>query len=251
MNHFRLNYFIICTLATLSFSINAVAEKNLFKVLHTTELASLMKTTAKQLYLYDVNVESTREHVGIIPGSKLLSSSSGYDVKKELPNDKNSTLIFYCANPQCTASHAAANKAVKEGYKNVSVYSDGIYGWKKSEMPLESISNKVSAIEPKEVKALQDLHSAVVIDVREAEERHEVVPQSQSMPTSKLSSDAEWSAFKASLPKDKLIVLHCAMGVRAKKVADRLSKDGFKALYFKSPDQWKAAGLTVEKGPAL
>jgi len=40
----------------------------------------------------------------------LLSSSSQYALN-ELPADKASRLVFYCANPRCGASHQAALRA--------------------------------------------------------------------------------------------------------------------------------------------
>jgi rhodanese-related sulfurtransferase len=38
------------------------------------------------------------------------------------------------------ASHAAARRAVKAGYKNVSVMSDGIVGWKEAGQKTASVS---------------------------------------------------------------------------------------------------------------
>jgi rhodanese-related sulfurtransferase len=70
------------------------------------------------------------------------------------------------------------------------------------------------------------------------------------MPMSRAQDDKAWTEFASSLPKNKTIVFHCASGGRAKRAAEKLSAQGFKADYFESPDQWKAAGLPVEKGPA-
>ena len=33
-----------------------------------------------------------------MPGAKLLSSSDGYDLSKELPADKKAPLVFYCSS---------------------------------------------------------------------------------------------------------------------------------------------------------
>jgi rhodanese-related sulfurtransferase len=38
------------------------------------------------------------------------------------------------------ASHEAARRAVKAGYTNVSVMSDGIEGWKNAGMPSQSVA---------------------------------------------------------------------------------------------------------------
>ena len=230
-------------------AVAARAEKTSFKVIHDADLAKALESATPPV-VYDVNVAETRENVGIIPGSKLLSSSSKYDVAKELPADKKTPLVFYCANTMCTASHSAAEKAIKAGYSDVSVMVDGIYGWKKAGRPRTALVAPPQKLEPKAVAALVKDEGAVIVDVREDEERHQVVPGARSMPMSRAKDDKAWAAFVADLPKDKTVVFHCAAGIRAKRAAEKLSAQGFKTAYFESPDQWKAAGLPVEKGPA-
>lgn len=227
----------------------ASAAQPRFKPIHVADLAAALKS-AKPPVVYDVNVESTREHVGVIPGARLLSSSSKYDVARELPADKKTPLVFYCANEMCTASHDAAEKALKAGYTDVSVMVDGIYGWKKAGQPRAALVSAPVPLAPKAVSALVKDEGALIVDVREGEERHEVVPGARWMPMSRVKDDKAWADFTAALPKDKTIVFHCAAGRRAKRAAEKLSAQGFKTGYFESPDQWKAAGLPVEKGPA-
>ncbi len=97
------------------------------------ELAELQKS--KKVTPIDANNQGTREKYGIIPGAVLLTSSSAFEAK-ELPADKASKLVFYCANDRCTASEAAAKRAIENGYTNVAVLPDGIQGWKKAGQPL-------------------------------------------------------------------------------------------------------------------
>ena len=70
-----------------------------------------------------------------MPGAKLLTSANSYAVESELPSDKSSRLVFYCANPRCTASDAAARRAVEAGYANVAVLRAGIMGWAEAGQP--------------------------------------------------------------------------------------------------------------------
>jgi rhodanese-related sulfurtransferase len=86
----------------------------------------------------DVNGPSTRATYGIVPGAKLLTSSSQYDVATELPADKASPLVFYCANSECGASHSAAERAVAAGYQDVGVMRAGIAGWKEAGQATEA-----------------------------------------------------------------------------------------------------------------
>lgn len=85
---------------------------------------------AKTATMVDVNDAETRGKFGVIPGAVLLSSSSEYKLT-ELPADKASKLVFYCANASCKASDAAARRAQDAGY-TVAVLQEGIMGWKKA-----------------------------------------------------------------------------------------------------------------------
>jgi rhodanese-related sulfurtransferase len=91
-------------------------------------------TKEKKVTPVDANGKDTRSSQGVIPGAVLLTSSSQYDVK-ELPADKTGKLVFYCANQKCGASHAAAKRALENGYTDVAVLPDGIAGWKQAGQP--------------------------------------------------------------------------------------------------------------------
>jgi len=79
----------------------------------------------------DANGEGTRKKLGTLPGAVLLTDSEMF-APSELPADKAKTLVFYCANTQCGASHEAAEKALTAGHKNVRVMPEGIAGWVKA-----------------------------------------------------------------------------------------------------------------------
>ncbi|WP_224249260.1 rhodanese-like domain-containing protein [Hyalangium gracile] len=95
-----------------------------------TEVASLQKE--KKATVVDANFEQFRKDNGIIPGAVLLTSFNKYDAARELPATKDTKLVFYCANTQCKASHAAAQRALEAGYTDVNVLPDGLLGWKKA-----------------------------------------------------------------------------------------------------------------------
>ena len=89
---------------------------------------------------------------------------------------------------------------------------------------------------------------AVVVDVREAEERTETIDKARWMPNSKIEeANAEWKKFLNTLPKDKTIVFHCVAGARAEHAAELASAQGFKTAYFEGVDQWKREGYPVKK----
>jgi rhodanese-related sulfurtransferase len=86
----------------------------------------------------DANGQETRKKMGVVPGAVLLTDSETFNVA-ELPADKSKTLVFYCANTRCGASHTAAEKALTAGYSNVKVMPDGIAGWVKAGKKIQSI----------------------------------------------------------------------------------------------------------------
>lgn len=97
-----------------------------------TELAAWKKE--RRATAVDANAPQTRAEQGVIPGAVLLTSSAAFAVT-ELPADKATRLVFYCANQKCTASHAAARRAMDLGYTDVAVLPDGVAGWKQAGQP--------------------------------------------------------------------------------------------------------------------
>lgn len=77
----------------------------------------------------DANGDTTRQRMGVIPGAVLLRDADSID---GLPADRSRSLVFYCANEACRASHSAAEKALRAGYSHVKVLPAGIAGWVKA-----------------------------------------------------------------------------------------------------------------------
>jgi hypothetical protein len=53
---------------------------------------------AKQITPVDCNGDNTRKKMGVVPGAILISDEDAY-AESELPADKTTKLVFYCANP--------------------------------------------------------------------------------------------------------------------------------------------------------
>ncbi len=92
------------------------------------EVAQAVTKPSTSTVVLDVNPESVRNEKGVIPNAIKLSSYDKYALS-ELPADKNTGLIFYCYNESCGASTEAANRAITNGWPNVSVMRAGIVGW--------------------------------------------------------------------------------------------------------------------------
>ena len=85
------------------------------------------------VYFVDVNEPEVYERYHI-PGATPVTSE---DLKLFLPRDKQSMIVFYCAERRCYASHAAAREAVKLGYRRILVMPEGIFGWANAGLPIE------------------------------------------------------------------------------------------------------------------
>ena len=52
----------------------------------------------KEVTPVDCNGDKTRKNKGVVPGAILASSADGF-AESELPKDKTTKLVFYCADP--------------------------------------------------------------------------------------------------------------------------------------------------------
>ncbi len=129
----------LLTLAVLSSAPTAAAPTSVdqgFQLIHVSQLAQMLKEQSASVRVLDANNQDFRQKEGVIPGATLLPESHDYDVAALLPKEKADTLVFYCANTKCMASHTAASRAVKAGYTHVDVLADGLEGWKKAGEPV-------------------------------------------------------------------------------------------------------------------
>ena len=98
---------------------------------HIQVQALAQSLSANACTALDVNTPAVRTRHGRIPQARLLSDYRQYSLD-ELPDDRDRPLVFYCANERCSASDAAARRALQAGYRDVSVLRAGIAGWAKA-----------------------------------------------------------------------------------------------------------------------
>jgi rhodanese-related sulfurtransferase len=129
---------ICLTLLTIFTLINrAPAEEatSHWPIISTEELRVLMQSGTKFL-LVDVLPKIMYDEAHI-PGSVNIPFSS-IRTTPNLPQDKNRLLIFYCMGVACIYSSKAAYAAHEIGYRNLRVYREGIVGWQRAGLPVES-----------------------------------------------------------------------------------------------------------------
>ena len=115
-------FFVLTTFAGLAIAGEPVQE------ISVQEVQKYVQDKAPNVAIVDANNDDARTDAGVVPGAILLTSYNQYAMT-ELPKDKNTTLVFYCYNSYCQASHAAAHRAISAGYKDARVMKAGIVGW--------------------------------------------------------------------------------------------------------------------------
>ena len=115
-----------------AFTANATAIEEVQEI-SVQEVQKIVKDKPANVAIIDANNDDARKDAGVVPGAILLTSYNQYAVS-ELPKDKNTTLVFYCYNSYCQASHAAALRAIDAGYKDARVMKAGIAGWNKAKI---------------------------------------------------------------------------------------------------------------------
>ena len=127
---------------------HALFAGDFFQPVPMADVARLLKRPG--VAIIDVNIQElwVKHH---IPGAIHIE---GRNLAKQLPADKSTTLIFYCAGPLCLEGANAANDSIMLGYRRVYVMTDGIFTWAKAGYPVEAVA---SAKKPGSVKRNRDV----------------------------------------------------------------------------------------------
>jgi len=144
---------------------------------------------------------------GHIPMAVSMPYSQMDKMLDQLPENKDSLLIFYCGGLKCKLSHKAAYKAEALGYTNIRVFAEGYPGWLK-------VPGNYGAVSAEWMKAQVDSGAGmVVVDSRPKRTKYDKghLPGAISIP------DTQFDKFKDQLPEDKskLLVFYCG-GLKCK-----------------------------------
>jgi rhodanese-related sulfurtransferase len=98
----------------------------------STAYVKKMVDGQKNVLVVDSRPKRKKYDKGHIPTAVSIPYSKFDKMTDQLPQDKNTQLIFYCGGFKCPLSHKSAAKAIKLGYKKVSVFAAGYPAWKKA-----------------------------------------------------------------------------------------------------------------------
>jgi rhodanese-related sulfurtransferase len=126
----------------LVFAAAFVLAANIYAAEFPTITISDLKTAmaTKHVVLLDANGSESWQS-GHIPGA-IDFSANKEKLASLLPQDKDTLVVAYCANPQCPAYRQAAAAAQKLGYTNVQHLTAGIQGWKQAGEKTEAGGSK-------------------------------------------------------------------------------------------------------------
>jgi rhodanese-related sulfurtransferase len=248
----RLFRFLCAVLLVVSMwhspAVAAEKGKDPFKVVTSEELKALIDNSTPGLVVIDARSSEEYQEVHIknalsIPLSKLEKDAT------LLPTSKNAWLVFYCNGIKCGKSGKSAKIALDNGYRDVSVYADGMPVWEEKGYSIYAGPDydktvKTSMIKPVVVKALLDSAPATltVVDVRDAKEFAEGhVPGAINIPVETFASGS------GVLDKNKQIVVYCNSGGRSYNAYRKLQKLAYPNIVQMIFADWQAEKLPVEK----
>lgn len=175
---------------------------------------------------------------GFIKGAVTFPEKQAAKLIKKLELKKNAPIMVYDQKGAKEAESVAA-MLIKAGYENVLVVANGYDGWKKAgyDAAKGKLQSKVVYVpkpRPGELnldefkKYIANMPpNVMIIDVRNASElKSGMLKMAKNIPAEELKDHV------AEIPKDKLIITHCATGVRAEMAYNALKDLGYTNVKF-------------------
>jgi rhodanese-related sulfurtransferase len=219
-----------------------------YQVMTTAELQAVMKSKPYKFLLIDARNPEEYQDVHI-PGAINVPEKKFDEHVRQLPEDKDIRLIFYCNGVKCGKSKRAAQKATTLGYRHLFVYEEGMPVWEEAGLPIVpgphyEAKMETTRISPQELNKLitSKRTDFLIVDVRDQSEFAEGhIPGAINIPVALFASRA------GELDKTKTIIVYCNAGNRSYQAYRKLMKLAYDKYYQALFADWKAAGFAVEK----
>jgi rhodanese-related sulfurtransferase len=175
---------------------------------------------------------------GFIKGAVSLPAADVEKALAKFPAKELKPPVIIYSDKSGDDAVKTAKALVKAGYKNTKIVTGGYAAWLEAKFPVETGNlNTVIAYAPKprpgEISfadftriAKTTAPDVLILDVRNQDEGN-----SGMIKGAKLVPDEELLARLAELPKDKLIIAHCATGIRAEMAYHKLKEKGYNVKF--------------------
>jgi rhodanese-related sulfurtransferase len=227
----------------------AGAEKPAWKVIQPEALHQMLEKKSDFTLINTMSFIECRDHS--IPKSLCLPCETLEKRIGKLPDDKDKKLVFYCESDLCLRSYKAAEKALKNGYTDVSVLKDGFPGWKKAGYEVIS-QERIPRRAIPSVKApllktwMEEKKSLFILDIRSEDAfKDSHIDGAVNIPFYLL--DAGYDV----LPLDRKILVVDERGFRSFLAASYLARKGFDVTrLFGGMEQWQKLHANAKRRPA-
>lgn len=237
---------------TLYTSRNQVPAAGLCSIVCAEELREITDNPLADFVLIDSRTPEEYSECHI-PGAINIPEKRLEALMGSLPAEKDARLIFYCNGLKCGKSSRSAGRAIELGYRNVSVFSEGMpvweeNGWQFYKGPGYTKWIETTKMTPQELWSIisSDPDSVLVVDVCDKEEyAEEHIPGAINLPL-----DA-FAAGSGIIDKQKKTVVYCKSGGRSHAAYKKLVALDYKRIYQLVLDDWKAAALPISTASAI
>ena len=172
------------------------------------------------MVVVDSRPKRKKYDTGHIPGAISIPDTQFDEMTDQLPEDKETLLVFYCGGFHCKLSHKSAAKAIAMGYGNVRVFAAGYPAWKAYVGDGAATAGAASIKAGKEegsidIATFKDIvenkpSSVYLVDVRDPDEfALGSFKTAQNIPVDTLEAKA------SSLPTNMPVVFVCSTGARS------------------------------------
>ena len=107
--------------------LKTIPGEELFRQMHSTHPPVLLEALPERYYM--------QKH---LPGARLFPHDQVEQLAPVVVPDKSAPIVVYCASRTCQNSQIAANRLLRLGYADVSVYEAGKQGWEEAGFSFET-----------------------------------------------------------------------------------------------------------------
>jgi rhodanese-related sulfurtransferase len=241
--------FVVALLSLPGFAIAAEKGKEGYSIVNSAELKALVDKNEPGLVLIDARTSVEFQEVHIKGAVNIPEPELSKDVTL-LKFPKESKLVFYCNGVKCGKSKKAAIIALGAGYRDVTIYGEGMPVWEEKGYsiyagPAYEKKVETTILKPQELKAILDSKPTTVtlVDVRDSKEFSEGhIAGAINIPVE------AFAAGSGVLEKDKQIIVYCNSGGRSYNAYRKLQKLAYPNIRQAIYEDWKDEKLPVVTG---